>query len=173
MSILAILAIVAGYIEIPGVDSGISRFLAPTFAGSDLYSRTPSAGTSWVGLIVGTLVGLAGISIAYVLYIRERGIPARLQQRLPAVHAFLYNKWYFDEAIEVIVVRPALFLGRFAGSTLENGLIGGGVTGSTTGLARALSASVRRAQTGFLRYYVALMIVGIGSMSLYFLLQTT
>ena len=73
----------------------------------------------------------------------------------------------------MLVVRPALLLGRFAGSTLENGVIGGGVTGSTTGLTRALSASVRRAQTGFLRYYVALMIVGIGAMSLYFLLQTT
>jgi NADH-quinone oxidoreductase subunit L len=69
-------------------------------------------------------------------------------------------------------VRPALFLGRFAGSTLENSLIGGGVTGSTTGVTRALSASVRRAQTGFLRYYAAVMVVGIGGMALYFLLQT-
>ena len=47
------------------------------------------------------------------------------------------------------------------------------MTGSTTGAARALSATVRRAQTGFLRYYVALMIVGIGAMALYFLIQAT
>ena len=173
MTILAILAIVGGYIEIPGIDSGVANFLSPTFAGSRLFADTPSNGSAWIGLIVGTLVGLAGISIAYVLYVRDVKAPARLQARLPAVHAFLYNKWYFDEAIDALVVRPALFLGRFTGSTLENGLIGGGVTGSATGVTRALSASVRRAQTGFLRYYVALMIVGVGGMALYFLLQTT
>ena len=173
MTILAILAIVGGYIEIPGIDSGVANFLSPTFAGSHRFADTPSTGSAWIGLIIGTLVGLAGISIAYVLYMRDVKAPARLQARLPAVHAFLYNKWYFDEAIDALVVRPALFLGRFAGSTLENGLIGGGVTGSATGVTRALSASVRRAQTGFLRYYVALMIVGIGGMALYFLLQTT
>ena len=173
MAILAILALVGGYIQIPGIDSGISHFLTPTFAGSRLFAISPSTGAAWLGLIIGAVVGLLGIGIAYVLYIRERGAPARLQQRLPALHAFLYHKWYFDEAIDGLVVRPALFLGRFAGSTLENGVIGGGVTGSTTGVTRALSASVRRAQTGFLRYYAAVMIAGIGAMALYFLVQAT
>ncbi|MGH2910559.1 MAG: hypothetical protein ACRDK8_14865 [Solirubrobacteraceae bacterium] len=68
---------------------------------------------------------------------------------------------------------PAQFAGRFIGSTVESGVINGGVTGSTTGAARALSAFVRRGQTGFLRYYVALMMAGIGAMALYFLVQTT
>ena len=101
---------------------------------------------------------------------RER---VRLQERMPALHTFLYNKWYFDELIDLVVVRPSLFLGRFTGSALENGVIGGGVTGSTSGLARVTSAAVRRAQTGFLRYYVALMVVGIGGIALYFLVQAT
>jgi NADH-quinone oxidoreductase subunit L len=173
MGVLALLALIGGFLQLPGVDDKVTQFLAPSFAGSRLYHLDPGTTPAWIGLVIGALIGLVGISIAFTLYIREAGAPARLQQRLPALHTFLYNKWYFDELIDLVVVRPALFLGRFTGSTLENGLIGGGITGSTTGLARALSASVRRAQTGFLRYYVALMIVGIGGMTLYFLAQTT
>jgi NADH-quinone oxidoreductase subunit L len=173
MSILAILAVIGGFLQIPGVDDKVTQFLAPTFAGSRLYNLDPSTSPAWIGLVIGALIAISGISIAFVLWIRQPGAPARLQQRLPALHTFLYNKWYFDELIDFTVVRPALFLGRFAGSALENGVIGGGVTGSTTGLARATSAAVRRAQTGFLRYYVALMIVGIGAIALYFLIQAT
>ena len=52
-------------------------------------------------------------------------------------------------------------------------MIAGGVTGSGTGIVRAASAAVRRAQTGFLRYYAALMVVGIGGIALYFLIAST
>jgi NADH-quinone oxidoreductase subunit L len=172
MGMLAILALVGGAIQIPGIDDGIQGFLKPTFATSKLAQVDVRVAPSWVGLIVGAIVAAAGITIAYIIYVREEGAAQRLQQRLPALHTFLYNKWYFDELIDFVVVRPSLFLGRFTGSTLESGLIGGGVTGSATGVARALSAAVRRAQTGFLRYYVALMIAGIAAMALYFLVQT-
>jgi hypothetical protein len=47
------------------------------------------------------------------------------------------------------------------------------VTGSAVGVVRGASAAVRRAQTGFLRYYVALMIAGIGCVALYFLIEAT
>jgi NADH-quinone oxidoreductase subunit L len=173
MGTLAILAVIGGFIQIPGVDNGVARFLAPSFAGSRLFDADPHNGPAWVGLIIGALIGLAGISIAFTLWVRQPGAPARLRERAPALHTFLYNKWYFDELIDFVVTRPSLFLGRFAGSALENGLIGGGVTGSTTGLARFTSAAVRRAQTGFLRYYVALMVVGIGAIALYFLIQAS
>jgi NADH-quinone oxidoreductase subunit L len=38
---------------------------------------------------------------------------------------------------------------------------------------RASSAAVRRAQTGFLRYYAALMIVGVSGVALYFLISSS
>jgi NADH-quinone oxidoreductase subunit L len=173
MAILGVLALVGGFIEIPGVDHVISTFLAPTFAGSRLFDMEPSTADAWIGLIVGALVGAAGISIAFVVWIREPGASARLQDRLPALHTFLYNKWYFDEVIDFLVVRPAQLSGRFAQTVLDGGLIAGGVTGSGTGIVRAASAAVRRAQTGFLRYYVALMIVGVGAVALYFLIAST
>ena len=173
MATLAVLALVGGVLQIPGVDDVINRFLRPTFAGSRLYALDAGTGPSWVGLIIGALIAAAGIAIAFVIWIREPGASARLEQRAPALHTFLYNKWYFDELIDFVVVRPAQLTGRFAQTVLDGGLIAGGVTGSGTGIVRAASATVRRAQTGFLRYYAALMIVGIGAVALYFLIAST
>jgi NADH-quinone oxidoreductase subunit L len=96
-----------------------------------------------------------------------------LQARLRRLHTFLFNKWYFDELIDLLVVRPVQWLGRFAGSVLERGVVGGGITGGTVGVVRAASAAVRRAQTGFLRYYAAVVIVGLSAMALYFLVSAT
>jgi NADH-quinone oxidoreductase subunit L len=173
MAVLAVLAIIGGFLQIPGIDDAVSRFLEPTFAGSRLYGLHSSTGTDWVGLIVGALIALAGISIAYRTYVAKVGTSAALQARLSGLHRFLYNKWYFDELIDLVVVRPTQWLGRFAESVLERGVIAGGVTGSSVGVVRAASAAVRRAQTGFLRYYAAAMLVGIGAMALYFLIEAT
>jgi NADH-quinone oxidoreductase subunit L len=173
MAILACLAVIGGVLQIPGVDDGVTRFLAPTFAGSHLAHLDPSSGSAWVGLIIGALIGLAGLSIAYRTWVLKPGTATALRERVPALHTFLYNKWYFDELIDFVVVRPAQWVGRFAESVLERGLIGGGVTGSSVGIVRAASAAVRRAQTGFLRYYVALMLAGIACVALYFLIEAS
>jgi NADH-quinone oxidoreductase subunit L len=173
MSVLAVLAVIGGVLQIPGVDAGINRFLAPTFAGSRLADLDPTSGTAWVGLIIGALIAVAGITIAYRIWFVNPAIAVRLRERVPAVHTFLYRKWYFDELIDFTVVRPVQWIGRFTQSVLERGVVDGGITGSTTGVVRAASAAVRRAQTGFLRYYAALMIVGIGCVALYFLIEAT
>jgi NADH-quinone oxidoreductase subunit L len=173
MSVLAVLAVIGGVLQIPGVDRSINRFLAPTFADSRLARLDPAAGTEWVGLIIGAAIGLLGIAIAYRIWIAQPGTSARLQERFPAIHKFLFNKWYFDELIDVTIVRPTQWLGRFTESVLERGVIGGGVTGGTVGLVRACSAAVRRLQTGFVRYYAGAMLVGIFAMALYFLISAT
>ncbi len=171
MGILALLAIVGGALQIPGVDNGVTRFLEPTFATSRLAHLEPGNSSAWVGLIIGAVIGLAGITIAYRIWVVQEGASARLQTRFAGLHRFLSNKWYFDELIDFSVVRPAQWLGRFAGTVLEGGVVAGGVTGGTIGVVRGLSAAVRRLQTGFLRYYAAAMLVGISGMALYFLIS--
>jgi NADH-quinone oxidoreductase subunit L len=173
MSVLALCAVIGGFLQIPGVDDTVNRFLAPSFAGSHLYALSASVSTDWVGLVVGALIAVLGIGIAYRIYIARPGTSAVLQARFRALHTFLYNKWYFDELIDFLVVRPTLWLGRFCGSVLEQGFIGGAVTGGVTGIVRAGSAAVRRAQTGFLRYYAAVVIIGVSGMALYFLISAT
>ncbi len=172
MSALAILAIIGGLIQIPGIDLGIERFLSTTFADSHLVRSEPSTASSWVGLAIGAAVALMAITVAYRVWVAEPGTATRVRQRLPALYTFLVNKWYFDEAIDFLIVRPALTLGRLAGSVLERTVIEGLLTGGAVGAVRVGSAAVRRWQTGFLRYYAAAMLICLSGVALYFLISS-
>jgi NADH-quinone oxidoreductase subunit L len=173
MGLLALLALVGGAVQIPGVDDAVTKFLEPTFAHSRFLHTQVPTGPAWVGLVIGAIVALAGIGIAARIWLRSPGLSIRLGERFSALHSFLYNKWYFDELIDVLVVRPSLLLGRAVDAVLERRLIGGVVTGGTTGIVRAGSAVVRRSQTGFLRYYAAAMLVGLFGVGLYFLVSAS
>jgi NADH-quinone oxidoreductase subunit L len=173
MAVLAIGAVVGGLLQIPGIDDSITRFLSPTFATSDLYSLQGSFTSDWLGLAIGALIAAGGIFTAYRIWIVSPGTSARLQERFAAVYTFLWNKWYFDELIDIGIVRPAQWFGRFADTVLERGVIAGGLTDGTIGLVRACSATVRRAQTGFVRYYAAAILVGISAVALYFLISAS
>ena len=173
MAILASGAVIGGLLQIPGIDDSITRFLSPTFATSHLYALQGSFTSDWVGLAIGAVIAAAGIFTAYRIWIVSPGTSARLQQRFAAIHTLLWNKWYFDELNDVAIVRPVQWFGRFADTVLERGVIAGGVTDGTIGLVRGCSAAVRRAQTGFVRYYAAAILVGISAIALYFLISAS
>jgi NADH-quinone oxidoreductase subunit L len=119
------------------------------------------------------VIAIIGIAIAYRVWIVKPGTSTKLRERFALPYTLFANKWYFDELIDFAVVRPAQWGGRCADSVLERVVIAGGVTGSVTGLVRAGSAAVRRAQTGFVRYYAALVVVGLSGLVLYFLITST
>jgi NADH-quinone oxidoreductase subunit L len=96
--------------------------------------------------------------------------PRALQQRFAFLHRVFVNKWYFDEAIDLVVVRPMTWVGRFASTTFERLVVQGALVGGTSGLVRLASAGVRRVQTGYLRYYAALLLMGVTSLGAYFLI---
>jgi NADH-quinone oxidoreductase subunit L len=171
MGTLAVLAIVGGILQIPGVSSELHHFLAPTFADSELYETLePSTSSEWVGLAIGAVIALSGIGVAWTIW-GKGGTAAVYQARLGALHKFFFNKWYFDEAIDFLVVRPVAWFGRFANSTFERAFVNGVLVGGTTGAVRALSAAVRGIQSGYLRYYAALLLVGLTGLSAYFLIS--
>jgi NADH-quinone oxidoreductase subunit L len=172
MGTLAVLAIVAGAVQIPKVTDGMHTFLEPTFADSTLYAHLEPSGTlTWVGLLVGIVVSATGIFVAYTLYVRRPEIPARLQARFAPLHRLFVNKWYFDEAIDLLIVRPWAWAGRFARNTVERVVVNGALVGGAGGIVRAASAGVRTIQSGYLRYYAALLLVGLTGLGAYFLIS--
>jgi len=173
MSTLALLALVGGAIQIPGLDDEVTKFLDPSFAGSRLYAIHVGTGPSWVGLIIGAVIAVSGIGLAARIWLRDPAVAVRARERLAPVYEFLAHKWYMDELIDLLVVRPALWLGRGVETVLERGLIGGLITGGTTGVVRTSSAFVRRLESGYLRYYAALMIVCISGLAAYFLASSS
>jgi NADH-quinone oxidoreductase subunit L len=173
MGTLALLAVIGGVLQIPGVDLGITRFLSPTFADSHLVRSEPSTSSAWIGLLIGAAIAVTGITIAYRIWIVDPAIAVRLRERFGPVYRLLINKWYFDELIDLLIVRPVLRVGRLADSVLERVVVTGAITDGTVSVVRAGSAAVRRAQTGLLRYYAAVVVVGVSVVALYFLISSS
>jgi NADH-quinone oxidoreductase subunit L len=170
MGALAVLATIGGFLQIPAVTKALHNFLAPTFADSGLYAQLePSDSSSWIGLVVGAAIGVSGIAFAWRLW--GDGRRPDFATRYAGLHRFFVNKWYFDEVINFLVVRPAGWIGRFAHATIERRLVQGALVGGASGTVRALSSAVRGVQTGYLRYYAALLLVGLTALGAYFLVS--
>jgi NADH-quinone oxidoreductase subunit L len=172
MSILALGAFGAGLVQIPKVDFVIDDFLRPSFTDSRLYDTHTRNGLLVFGIVLGTVLGLAGIAIAHRVWVARPGTAAIVRARLRPLYELFVNKWYFDELIVALVVQPFAAAGRFARGTFERVFVEDTLVGGTTGLVRAGSAAVRAAQSGFVRYYAALLVLGVTGVGFYFLLQT-
>ena len=172
MSVLAVGSIGLGLLQIPKVDFVIDDFLKPSFATSALYETHTKNGLLAFGLLLGTALGLAGIAIAYRIWVVKPGTSTAIRAHFGAVYALLINKWYFDELIDAAVVKPMAAVGRFAQGTFERVVVEGALVDGTVSIVKAGSAAVRAVQTGLLRYYAALLMVGVTVVGLYFLLQS-
>ena len=97
--------------------------------------------------------------------------PAAIRARFSGLHRVFVNKWYFDEAIDFLIVRPTAWLGRFASNTFERVFVNGALVGGTSGAVRLASSAVRAVQSGYLRYYAALLLLGLTTLGAYFLIS--
>jgi len=114
--ILAVGAVVSGWIEIPLLRGGnwFHRFLDPVVAAASAIeggaTREHDLGTPTEAILIVLSVGLAlaGILLARSIYGgaggAERGLA--FEERYPTLHRLLANKWYVDELYDAIVVRP-------------------------------------------------------------------
>jgi NADH-quinone oxidoreductase subunit L len=168
METLAVLSLVAGVIQIPGITAGLEHFLAGTFEDSELFHIVPSEESAYLGLLVGAVLSIAGIGLAYFAYVARPGLTGRLRGRFGAVHDFLQRKWYFDEIIDFLIYRPVIRTGQFANNVIERVLVDGIVT-ATVGAIREVGLLVRGAQSGFVRAYALLVLGGFAALALYFL----
>jgi len=172
MTVLALGAIFAGLIQIPKVDDVVTTFLQGSFEHTSNYEEPLKEGLLVFGLGLGTVLALIGIAIAHRVWVVKPGTSARVQERLGWLYGLLSHAWYFNELIDALVVRPTAAAGAFAKNTFERAFVDETLIGGTTGIVRAGSAAVRAVQNGFVRYYAALLIVGVAGVGFYFLLQS-
>jgi NADH-quinone oxidoreductase subunit L len=173
MGPLALLALIGGVVGVPALTDTLEHFLEPTFEESRYAEVHPSAGTEWAELGIGSVISIAGISMAYVIFVRRRGITLRLRDRFAAVHDFLAHKWYFDELYDAVFVRPFTGAGSFGRRVIETDFVQGFIVGGATGVVRAGTSFARAIQTGYLRAYALLLLLGVGAIALYFLLASS
>jgi NADH-quinone oxidoreductase subunit L len=184
--ILAAGAIVAGWLGIPEVLKGSNlfhHFLSPVFGGheaagghGDAHSMiqaihaeggqvAAAAGKGSHGLEIGlmvlsVLIGIAGIVTAYVLYVKNPGIPGRIAAKVKGFYTLVFNKYFVDEVYERTLVRPGYALSdRIFFRVVDMGIIEGIVNGLGI-TARLMGAAVRLLQTGVVRTYAFFVLLG-------------
>jgi NADH-quinone oxidoreductase subunit L len=173
MAPLAVLALVAVVMGIPGVTKVLEKFLDPTFADSKLAGHIPAHGTAWLGLAAGAALAVAGLGIAYVLYERRAGYTLQLRDRFRPLHDFLANKWGFDDLYDRLFVQPTAAFARFGRDVFESSVVQGVFVNGTAGVVRAGTSFARAIQNGYLRAYALLLLIGLGALVLYFLIVSS
>ena len=106
------------------------------------------------------VVGLAGIALAYFMYMASPLAPIRLAERFGAVYRFLLNKWYFDELYDAIFVQPLIRVAGVFWRTGDATLIDG-VPNGLAWLTSGSSRQIVKLQTGSLAVYAFAMLIGV------------
>ncbi len=169
--ILAIGALGAGFVFAgPFIEHGYAEFwrgalfTAPGNTILEQSEHVESLLFKWLP----TIMMAAGFLLAYTAYIAAPWIPAWTVRTFKPIHAFLYNKWYFDELYHWMFVRPTAWLARvlwlYGDGMIIDGLGPDGVA------ARVLAVTKRtvRLQTGYVYHYAFVMLIGVAALVSYF-----
>jgi NADH-quinone oxidoreductase subunit L len=114
-------------------------------------------------------VTVIGFVLAVLFYLWKPGA-AKAMGRGP-VHAFLYNKWYFDEIYDFIFVKGARAIGDLFWKIGDQKIIDGlGPDGAAVS-SRVFSRLLRRMQTGFVYHYSFLMLIAAVAFGAYAILS--
>ena len=114
----------------------------------------------WVPLAP-MIVGLIGIALAYLAYIRIPDLPGRVTAALGGVYRFVYHKWYFDELYNALFVRPASRIGRGLWKTGDGTIIDGLGPNGMAATARLISLRTSLLQSGYVYHYAFVMVIGV------------
>ena len=101
-----------------------------------------------------------GFAVAWLFYIRDRGLPVELARQHDALYKFLLNKWYFDELYDMLFVRPAKWLGRMLWQRGDGTVIDGFGPNGIAARVLDVTRGVVRIQTGYLYHYAFAMLIG-------------
>jgi NADH-quinone oxidoreductase subunit L len=168
--VLAVGAVVAGWVGIPALLSGgrdwnwFHHVLEPVVAvlpgGAEKHHV--GIGLEVLLLVMALAVAFAGWWIARGAYGRGRGLETgrAWAARFPFVHRLLVHKYWVDELYDRAIVRPLVALSRFFWKGIDALLIDGSVTAAAA--ATELTGDVGRlSTTGNVRNYALYFFLGV------------
>jgi len=156
--ILAILAIIAGFVGVPEVLGGhheLAHFLAPVFEGSAKLAHEHHLDHSTEYMLMGISVGAAALAIAFA---RGRFSKKPDLEDAQGFGKVLENKWYVDEIYDIIIAKPLRALSSLLNSIVEKL----GIDGVVNGVGRLVNyggRQLRLLQSGQVGAYILMMVV--------------
>jgi NADH-quinone oxidoreductase subunit L len=156
VGILAVLSVVGGWLVLPNHDE-LSVALRSTFADVPWsQSLAEFNGTLSFGVL---LLALAGIALAWLVYVWRPSIAARARESFAGILAVLANAYYIDALYHQLFERPVYALAGALARSFEKDAVDA-VPGAATRLAGAFGALSMRWETGYVRRYGLTFAVG-------------
>ncbi len=177
--VLAGLATVGGLIGIPHaidvahIGNKLDAFLAPVFHHAQQLHNIEAHGTASTEIILmvfSVAIALAGIGLATVMYMKDPSLPGKFTAKFSKLHRTVFNKWYVDEAYDVLFVNSTKKLGIFCWKGFDVKVVDGIVHGVAK-LVGAFSSVLRHTQSGLFQNYALTMVFGTVVMVAIFILN--
>ncbi len=166
LAVLALLAVIGGWIGIPEVfmhgGHRLEAFLEPVFANTNEYVKAHhphehlSHSTEYMLMGISVVGALAALLFAWNKFSKYEKTDAETT----GFGKVLENKWYVDELYDSVIVKPIGSLANFFNNIFEKR----GIDGFVNGVGKAVtygSRQIRLLQSGQVGTYVLLMVVGI------------
>jgi proton-translocating NADH-quinone oxidoreductase chain L len=144
---------------------GIGAALGPTRAFQHFVAHTPGLPPpeeeplNYVMMLVSTLVAVGGIGAAWLMYVRQPDLPAKLARSAQGLYQLSLNKFHIDELYDTFILAPlaglTTFLRIFDLYVLDSlvDLIGN--------LFRWMGLRFRPVQNGLVQFYALAMVLGL------------
>lgn len=171
--ILAILSVIGGFLGSLSL-IGLAQFSPlPNFLNTVSFQGVsmpePSLATMWISTGLSIFLALLGFGLAWLFYRKGfSGFINRNPESRNPLYRLVLNKYYVDEILSLILIKPILVFGRVIGNSfLEDGVLDGGSRGIAW-LFRGISNGSRKVQTGYIRNYVLGILFGVVLIVVYY-----
>jgi NADH-quinone oxidoreductase subunit L len=156
MMVLSALAIFGGVLGLSSTTGAIERFLQPV---TGQLPRATQGLPDYTLTAIGIASAVLGIAVAWFIYGSGRIDWLALRSRYLPLHRFLEHGWYIDDAYATIIGAPAMVGAAFLAYVVDSRWI----DGFFNNIGRwtiSLAAVGRRVQTGLVRTYALVFLVG-------------
>lgn len=156
--ILAILSIVAGFIEWPHNLIHLTLFSDWVNKVLPVTVLKPGLPSEFIFQMIAMLATAFGVYTGYALYYRQSNLISQWKQSgfMMSIREFLYRGWGFDQLYDLLFVEPFLFITRINKADVFDSFYNW-VARQHRQLNRLISVS----QNGSLRWYIAGVLIGI------------
>ncbi len=174
--LLAVLSIIGGFV---GIGNRFEHFLDPVIqkveephtsnlesalaiaaAESKTEEHAEHKGLETTLMGVSVAIALAGLALAWFLYIARPELPAKIADALNGLYTTVLHKYWIDELYSAVLIAPLLWFSRVVlWQTVDQKGIDGLVNESAVA-ARDVSAIVRQQQSGLVRSYAGWIAAG-------------
>ena len=178
--VLAVLAVIGGWVGMPhvlGFTNHFERWMEPVMSQGAQVAESHAlaaagghAGAEIALMVASVALVLIAIFLARMFYNKRPELATNFREKLSGVHRILLNKYYVDEIYGAILVRPVVYLSLFLWKIVDVVFIDGLINGLATTYSD-VSQYCRGVQTGRVRSYATLFVIGVVVLVAYVVLR--